>query len=282
MPTISFAGLTFTGDMSTDGFAVARLMGWYDGASSRADMRPRPLSDGSFGVSRFYRGARVISLEGDWVGASMAEAYAARETLAAVQADGLPSTFSVTDELGVRSSVVVVDKSPIVDDVLTAPFFKWSFDVVAPDPRKYGPEQAPFTGLPTAGTGYVWPAVWPADWGSGGNPGRVTATNTGTSATEPVLEVLGGLAGGVELVEITSGSYLRLERDIPSSSTVFFDTRTGRAYLDSSANDISSFLTRRDWGGFTIPAAGSRVVQFNGLGAVSGTPRLTVRFSPAY
>jgi len=282
MPTITFAGLTFRGDMTVGGYAVARLMGWYDGAPARADLRDRPTADGSFGVNRYYRDARVISVEGDWVGSTMTEAYTARETLASVQATGIPSPFIVEDELGIRSATVLLHKSPVVDDVLTTPFFNWSFDVVAPDPRKYGLEVAPFTGLPTAGTGYVWPAVWPADWGSGGDPGRVTLTNAGTAETSPVLEVIGGLGGGAELVEITTGSYLRLERDIPATSTAYFNVRTGRAYLDAPANDISSFLTRRDWAGFRIPAGGSRVIQFNGLGAVTGTPRLTARFQPAY
>jgi len=282
MPTITFAGLTITGDMSVDGFAVARLMGWYDGAPSRSVVRERPQSDGAFGVSRYYRGARVITVEGEWVGSTMADAYAARDTLAGVQADGLPSTFTVTDELGARSCEVTLEKSPVIDDVLRAPFFAWSFDVVARDPRKYGAEVTASTGVPTSGTGYTWPATWPATWGSGGSPGRVTLTNTGTSDTSPTLEVSGGLGGGVELVEITTGSYLRLEREIPTSSTVFFDTRTARVYLDIPANDISSFLTRRDWAGFTVPGGASRTVQFNPLGAVSGTPVLTARYAPAY
>ena len=281
MTVVTFGGLTFN-DAATAGFTLSDLAGWYSGAPSRRSVRDRPLADGAFGVSRFYRGARVISVQGSYIGSSVADAYQARDTLAALQSDGRSSQFVVTDDLGVRSCSVELISEPVPDEGLFSPFFKWSFDVVAPDPRKYGPTLAPFTGLPTAGTGYVWPAVWPADWGSGGNPGRVTASNTGTSATEPVLEVLGGLAGGVELVEVTTGSYLRLERDIPSTSTVFFNTRTARAYLDVPANDISSFLTRRDWGGFSIPAGGTRTVQFNGLGAVSGTPRLTVRFSPAF
>jgi hypothetical protein len=282
MPTITFGGLSFADDEPDSGFAVARLMGWYDGAPVRSTVRDRPQADGAFGVDRYYRDPRVISVEGDWVGSTMAEAYAAREALASVHATGVPSVFEVTDELGVRTCQVTLHKEPTVDDVLRSPFFSWSFDVIARDPRKYGPEESVVAGMPEAGTGYPWPGVWPADWGSGGTTSRVDLTNAGTVDTSPVMEVTGGLTGGVELVEITTGSFLRLEREIPESSIVYFNTRTARVYLDIPANDISSSLTRRDWSGFTLPGGSSRTVQFNPLGDASGTPRLTVRFSAAY
>lgn len=281
MTVVTFGGLTFD-DNATSGFTLARLQGWYGGAPSRRTLRDRPQADGAFGSARYYRGARVVSVEGSYIGSSIADAYAARDTLAALQANGLSSSFAVTDQLGTRTATVELVSAPDPDDGLFSPFFTFAFDVVASDPRKYGATLAPFTGLPTAGTGYVWPAVWPADWGSGGDPGRVSATNTGTAETSPVLEVIGGLTGGVELVEVVTGSVLRLERDIPATGTVFFDTRTSRVYLDAPANDINSFLTRREWSGFTIPAGATRTVQFNALGATSGTPRLTVRYAPAY
>ena len=282
MPTISFAGLSFVDDEPDNGYAITRLMGWYDGAPVRSSTRERPQADGAFGVDRYYRGARVISVEGDWVGSSMADAYAARDALASIHSSGTPSTFTVVDELGSRSCQVTLERAPKVDDVMRSPFFSWSFDVVARDPRKYGPEQAVSTGLPTEGTGFVWAATWPADWGSGGAAARVEMTNAGTVDTSPVLEVTGGLSGGAELVEITTGSYLRLERDIPATSVVFFNTRTARVYIDIPANDISSFLTKRDWSGFTVPGGSSRTVQFNPLGGTSGTPGLTARYSSAY
>jgi hypothetical protein len=282
MPTISFAGLSFADDQPDNGFAVSRLMGWYDGAPVRSDSRERPQSDGAFGVDRYFRDARVITVEGDWVGSSMAAAYAARDAMASIQSTGVPSTFTVTDDLGVRSCQVTLHREPTVDDVMRSPFFSWKFDVIARDPRKYGPEQVVSTGLPVTGTGFIWEATWPADWGSGGSAARVDMTNAGTVPTSPILEVAGGLSGGVELVEITTGSYLRLERDIPETSRVFFNTRTARAYIDIPANDISSFLTKRDWSGFTVPAASVRTVQFNPLGGTSGTPGLTARYSSAY
>jgi len=279
-PTISFAGLTFQGDMVADGFAVERLMGWYDAAPVRSEVDDNPSGDGAFDVDRVFRGARVISVEGDWVGPDMTAAYQAREQIAAMQSDGTPSLFTVTDPLGVRSCMVTLHKEAVVDDVLRAPFFQYSFDLVARDPRKYGPEVSDTTGLGTPGTGYVWPAEWPAEWGVAGDPSRASVTNAGTALSWPVLEVVGGLSDGFELVEIQTGAVLRLERLIPEGGKVFLDARTMRAYLDTPTNDITGFLTRRDW--WPVPAGATRTVQFNALGTVSGIPQLTVRVSPAY
>lgn len=284
MATVTFGGITFDGATAGAGFGLAALPGWYDGAPVRRTGRERPTSDGNFGVDRFYRDARVVTVQGKWVGATVEEAFEARAVLEALQADGRPSPFVVVDHFGTRQVTARLASEPQMSDGIFLPYFDYAFEVVADDPRKYGPEQAPFTGLPTGGSGTPWPAEWSPGyaWGSGGDPGRVSATNGGTATTYPVLEVLGGLGDGVELVETITGSYLRLERFVPATSTVFFDTRTGSAYIDTPANDVSGLLTRRDWSGFAIPGGDTRTVQFNPLGAITGTPRLTVRYAPAY
>lgn len=282
MAVVNFEGITFDGASYDAGFGLADLPGWYDGAPVRDEGRRRPTSNGNFGVDRFHRDARVISVEGAWTGSSIEEAYEARARIEGIQASGVPSRFEVVDHFGTRWVTARLASAPQCSAELFSPRFTYAFDVIADDPRKYGEEVVSTTGLPSAGTGYVWPALWPADWGSGGDPGRVDLVNAGKVDTHPLLEVSGGLGDGVELVEVVTGSVLRLERVIPLGSTVFFNTRTARVYLDDPANDISSFLTRREWSGFAVPAAGSRTVQFNGLGLVSGTPLLTARYSPAF
>lgn len=282
MAVVTFCGITFDGASADPGFGLAKLPGWYDAAPVREEGRRRPISDGNFGVDRFYRDARVITVRGRWVGESIEEAYEKRAELEAMQLDGKPSQLSVTDHFGTRTVMARLANAPQMSDELYAPWFDYAFEVIADDPNKYGPESVLTTGLPTSGTGLVYPITYPLNYGTGGDPGRVTLTNTGRAPTTPTFEVLGGLSLGVELVEITTGSFLRLERPISVSSTVFFHPRTGRVYLDDPTNDISSFLTRREWAGFTIPAGESRTVQFNGLGVASGSPLLTARFSPAY
>ena len=60
-----------------------------------------------------------------------------------------------------------------------------------------------------------------------------------------------------------------------------FDASIGRVYLDTPTNDITGFVTRREWAGFQIPRLGQSVVQFNPLGTQTGTPTLTLMWAPA-
>jgi len=197
-----------------------------------------------------------------------------------LQAAGYSSPFGVTDPLGVRECSVELVSAPTADDGLYSSFFKFSFDVVAPDPRKYGPEVSVSSGLPTSGTGLTYPITYPISYGTPGDPGRVTVENPGTVETFSTFEVSGGLTGGFELKDISSGRRLRLERDVPLGSSVFLNARTGRAYLDVPANDVTGFLTVREW--WSVPAGVSQDVQFSALGVVSGVPTLTARTKPAY
>lgn len=279
--TVQFGsiGMTATPPFTDGQFIVERRFfeDWYSVSGSKAQVRERPAAEGAFGIDRDWRTALPLTMEGRFRGASWPSMLTALEQQAK---SGGPVSVTVSDELGVSSRTVSV-RQFTPRPMPGAKLCYFSMTLVANDPRRYGPMLTVSTGLPTAGTGQPWPQVWPADWGTGGDPGRVTASNTGSAATSPLLTVSGGLADGVELVEITTGSYLRLDRVIPTGSVAHFDTRTSRVYLDAPANDISSFVTRRDWVGFQIPAGATRTVQFNGLGTPTGTPTLTVQYSPA-
>lgn len=253
---------------------------WYSVSDSKEQPRERPAAEGAFGIDRDWRASLPLALSGWFRGPDWLQMMNA---LRVGLSTGTSVTIAVTDDDGTTSRVVSVRRFKPRPNP-SAQSFTFDAVLVALDPNRYGAEQSFSTGLPTSGSGAPWPAVWSPgyEWGAGGDPGRVSASNAGATTTYPVLEVVGGLGDGVELVEITTGSYLRLERSIPASSTVFFDTRTGGVFMDTPANDVSGLLTRRDWGGFAIPQGGTRTIQFNGLGAVTGTPRLTVRFAPAY
>jgi hypothetical protein len=278
MTVVNFGGISFD-DAAVSGWALSRLTGWYDAAPSRRTLRDRPQADGAFGSTRYYRGARVVSVEGSWSGSSLASAYSARETLSAVQASGASSPFEVVDELGTRSSSVELIAAPTADDGLYQPFFRFAFDVVAADPRKYGAEAVVTTGLPSSGSGLTYPIGYPVSYGTAGDPGRVTVVNAGTVETFSTFEVSGGLTGGFELKDIGSGRRLRFEREVPLGSSVFLNVRTGRAYLDIPANDVTGYLTVREW--WSVPAGVSQQIQFSGLGTPSGVPTLTARTKPA-
>lgn len=249
---------------------------WYSLPESKVPVEERPSAEGAFDVDQDLWSSLPLQLDGSYRGDGWLTTLNA---LSEQVSSGIPLVVSVTDDLGTTSRMVRVRRfTPRPNP--GARVLEFTLLMLATDPRRYGPEVSATTGLPTSGTGYVWPAAWPADWGSGGDPGRATVENVGRAQSWPVLEVTGGLSEGVELVEIATGSILRLDRVIPLGSTVVFDARRGRAYLDVPSNDVTGFLTRREW--WPVPASQSRTVQFNALGAVTGTPTLTVRVSPAY
>lgn len=266
-----------TGGAATDGQYVVGgkfFTDWYSLAPSKTEVRNRPAQDGAFGIDRDWRSELVLTMEGRFRGPG----WAGMLTALSKAAGQGPVPVTVTDDIDSSTRTLNV-RGFTPTPMPGARLCYFAVDLVATDPRRYGATVTVSTGLPTSGTGQPWPQVWPADWGTGGNPGRVTMTNTGGAPTSPLLKVTGGLSR-VQLVEITTGAYLQLDREIPAGGAVFFNTRTSKVYLDTPANDISGFLTRGDWAGFTIPAGGTRVVQFNGSGA-SGTPLLTASYAPA-
>ena len=278
MTTTEFCGITFDDEAST-GFTIGRLKGWWDAAPMRLNQNERPQADGNFGSAKNWRGARAISQQGAYVGVSMADTYAAMEQISAVQSSGVPSPFRVNEPSGAKQCVVSLANGPMLPDQIYTPYFTYAFDVVAADPLKYGDPLTVSTGLPTSGGGIAYPVTYPIDYGTPGNPGRITVSNPGTADTHPLLEVTGGMSGGFELTEVSTGRVLRFERPIPLGSTVYLNPRTGRVSLDGPS-DVSGFLTRADW--WSVPAGGTREIQFNSIGAVTGSPTLTARTAPGY
>lgn len=283
--TLDFGGLVFDGrgdsSVSQYGWHLGNMDGWYDGPPSKANSDSRPQNHGSFRVGKYYRGARVVSVEGSFSGADMLEAEQARERLASLQAEGQASAFIyVEPSLGARTIEAVLVNGPTMPARLFSPYFKFAFDVLATDPKKYGEEVSVATGLPVSGTGLPYPITYPLDFGATAADGRVNLYNAGTTDTSPVYEITGELTAGFSLVEVGSGREIRFERFIPADSVVVVDSRTGRAYIDAPGNDVSGFLTVADW--WSVPGGASSLIQFTALGGSSGTPTLTARIAPAY
>lgn len=281
MTTVQFSGITFD-DQSLYGFHLSKLVGWYDAPAARYDADDRPQGDGKFRQKRVYRSARVVSVEGSWTGGSVEDAYRAREQLMAAQADGAESSFAVSDVLGVRSSSVSLTTAPTADDGLYQPFFKFAFDVVAPDPVKYGAAQSATTAVPTPSSGLVWPLGSTSpyfNWGTSGNTGQISLTNAGTAQSWPTLTVTGGLSGGFILTWVPTGDQLVYSGAIPDGSSVNLNSRTGRATMNG-ASDVTGFLTISNW--WSLAAGQTGLVQFTPVGTQTGTPTLTGAVAPGY
>lgn len=284
MISVTIDGLTFEAVPSypASGWVCRRLQGWYSGAPIRDDAQDRPASDGAFGISKAYRSARPLRFEGTLFGPTAAQAQAELwRAFSAVQADGAPFPLSVTDALGTLTATVsvsgTIEIEPETDRVarVVARF-------IAYDPVKYGPDRILATGLPTAGGGLAYNLFNPAgtlDYGANGNLGRVQLTNAGTAEVWPRLRVDGGLASGFFVQRLDTGQVVRYDRVVPLGSWVEVDFATGAVIVDG-VSDGSTYLTRGEF--FSVPPGAAFDVQFNGLGAVTGTPQMTMTIADGY
>ena len=256
---------------------------WYTGAESKTDIHERPQGDGANGMEDDWRAAAVFTFTGWFEGETWADTLRMIDTFNGAVVRRKLAPVTVTDDLRSTTRIVSVRSSPIREDKFSKSF-TFAIDMLAPDPLRYGPDVPESIGLPTSGGGIVYPVTYPIGYGAAGYPGQITVSNPGTAGTYSLLEITGGLAGGFELTEVTTGQVIRFERPIPAGSTVYLNPRTGRASIDGQS-DVSGYLTRSEW--WSVPAAsggipGSRVVQFNAIGAATGTPTLTARTAPAY
>lgn len=277
--TLQIDDLVFSGRRgSVSRFYFKSLKDWHALSDSKTPIVERPQDHGGFDISEDKATSLAPSFEGFYSGTSRLDALNAQTRLKALRGQSGMRRVTMTDEDGSWSRWVSLRRIDI-DDIRNQRVFTFHVYMVAPDPRLYGESVSVTNGLPASTGGLVWPITWPITWDSGGNDGRVTVQNSGTADIYADLQVSGGLGSGVSLTEVGTGREIRLEREIPVGSSAFFNQRTGRVYLDVPTNDISGFLTRSEW--FATPAGGQSVIQFNSLGAVTGTPQLTATAAPA-
>lgn len=276
---VHIGSLTFDGGSPPVGAYVAKeLQGWFSSPPMRADVEDRPNADGAFFSDRNYRSARALRFVGALLGGSVEAQETLMDAFAALQANGAPIEISVETDTQTRSVTAtltgeaeVVPVAQMDAAIVTARFICY-------DPIKYGTATESTTGLPTQGGGLEYELGEPSGalyYGALGDLGRVTLTNTGTADTWPSFEVTGTLDAGFYLQRLDTGQILRYDRVVPAGTTVTIDSRTGEVLIDG-VSDASSYLTRDEF--FAVPAGGTAEVQFNAIGASSGSPTLTATY----
>lgn len=279
MATFFAGGMTLQGGLVHDGWKFSEVVDWYAVTASKADVVERESAHGAFGIGPDYRESAVISVSGEYFGSSPADVLRAVEALKVAFARNQPLTVTFDDDFRPTSRVVSV-RGIQVPDLHGETYFSFVIDMVAPDFRRYGAEVVTTTGLPTSGGGLDYPIKYPVEYGVPGDSGRLTVTNLGTENTFPVLEVSGGMSGGFELTDVRTGRVLQYVRAVPLGATVVIDLRTKQVYQDDVANNVSRWLTRREW--WSQPAGVTSEIQFNSLGTVTGVPILSARVASAY
>lgn len=282
MITVRFPDFPDVPDLSDHHFgagaSLADLANWWDGADSRTENDPRPDADGDFEQDEVYSEARYPIVTGRLNYATEAERFAARRPFAKLGAHRGPFTIEVESVDGVWRATVIRNGKLSWNIWYGIDAVEFELPLKATDPRKYGPVQVRSTGLPVAGGGVESPVISPFTQIGGGNPGRASFTNNGTTDTIPTFKVTGGLSQGVELTRIETAQKLRLEWPILETDVVTFTPGDGQVWLNDQS-PIAGYLTVADW--WTLGAGETATVQFEGLGVATGTPTLTVEFRDA-
>ncbi|WP_435108936.1 phage distal tail protein [Nocardiopsis synnemataformans] len=207
--------------------------GWTGSPPPRVDLTDRPQRHGAFDAPS-YRTPRVITLEGVAIAPSRATKERAKDTFAALLADGsrlfplVVREHTATRQVRVR----LTDGSRTRD---TTPYaFEWSLQVTAPDPTRYShQERRATTAPPTRPPGLAFPLAFPLGFGEE-QGGRFTARNAGTIPTAPRWEITGpcvdpvvqhAVTGEHLAFDITLRSGQRLDVDV-DARTVLLGTST--------------------------------------------------------
>ncbi|MCC4266243.1 phage tail domain-containing protein [Microbacterium schleiferi] len=257
---------------ATSGWVYSGLTDWRGQVGNKVAITQRPQAPGGF-PSDPIRTSRAISFTASYLADTAADVEAAMDELAAVGADeSVLMTVTQSDTTWRWVSVEVAAAADHFDrSTGTA-----TVDLIAIDPRRYATGGWQETAPPTAGDGVVWPLVWPLVWPGGGNPGRVSLTNSGKAPSSPVFQLVGGMGSAV-ITCVDTGARIGFDRAIASGQTVEIDVASRRA--TQGGNDVSRWLRYREWQ--EVPAGTTRRYQL-AVTSPSGSPLLRGKVDSAW
>ena len=242
---IELFGVTLSGARRPDqGLYWTDLKGWWGLPDLRGETDSIPGSHGRFPRVEHLRDSRAITLTGHILTKSGSSFMAARDRLeAALSASYGPMTV-VTNTYGSWERMVEVDTLDIDPDY-GKEYTKFTVDMVALDPRRYGPTQmlGP-VGLPVTEGGVRLPQRMPWNFGSVTPESRLVITNTGSIPINPLIRISGGFEV-VSVYDVTAGRRLRLEWPVTQGYEVIFDSSSRRAV--ASGSEVTRWLTKRQW-----------------------------------
>lgn len=266
---VELLGETLSGiDRPDGGLIWTDLEGWWGLPDSRGEGDPIPGGHGRFRRARVLREARVITLTGHIYGANNHELVATRDRLEAALAVGAGTMKVATSASGVWERWVEIDTLTVSPDHGRHET-SFTVDIIAPDPRRYGPIQrlGP-VGLPDAQGGVRLPQRMPWNFGTVSEAGRLLIPNAGKIPVLPTIIVEGGFEV-VTVTDITAGRRLRLEWPVAEGDSVTFNSRARR--VDLGPSEVTRWLISRQW--FEIPPGRTHEYRLEIIGR-SGDPRM--------
>jgi len=250
--------------------------GW-GSPGSTAELTQRVRGNGATSSEGFLK-ARVMTLEGTIDAPSPELLSAAVDQLsAAVRLDGFRLLVA---EAGRVRHCEAKRQDEVLISWLDAYTAKFSIQVVAKDPRKFGDLVSASTRLPFSEGGLVRPSTWPRTWTGVSGTGQVTINNPGNTQAPVWLRIDGPLpAGGWTVTHQGKKSSLTFATALSLGSGEFVTVDMDRReVLAQGQAPRSGYVTSRGW--FSLDP-GDNVIAFSAQN-YSSTASLTVSTKPAW
>ncbi|UOQ58551.1 hypothetical protein MUN78_06935 [Leucobacter allii] len=254
------------------GLKFLDIQGWWGLTPSRGRPDPLPGESGTYRRSTIRRDARAITIPGEIRTADNRELHAVIDRLTTALAAGAGRLVFFTPAAGQWERWVEIDRLDIDPDHGRS-VTKFTIDVIAPDPRRYGPVQTVGpVGLPEVSGGMRLPRRFPWNFGQVAAGGRLLVPNAGSIPLMPRL-LISGAFEAVAVRDVTAGRRLRLEWPVHEGETLVLDLRRRRAEIGSS--EVTRWMTSRQWG--AVEPGATHEFRFEVEGRI-GSPQMTAQF----
>lgn len=255
---------------------LENFTGW-GSPGSTAELSQRARGHGATSSEGFLR-PRVMTLEGV-IDAPTAEALslAVDDLAAAVTLSDF--RFLVSESGRIRHCDAKRQDEILISwiDAITARF---SIQIVAKDPRKFGDLITTSTRLPFSSGGLVRPSTWPRTWTGVSGTGKVTINNPGNTQAPVWLRIDGPLpAGGWTITHQGKRQSLTFATALALGAGEFVAVDMDRReVLAQGQAPRSGYVTSRGW--FSLDP-GENVIAFSAQN-YSSTASLTVSTKPSW
>ncbi|GAA1051379.1 phage tail domain-containing protein [Arthrobacter russicus] len=227
------------------------LLGWKGSPSMRRETIPRLGFPGSFSVNG-VKDERLISVAATAYCDNELTADDLEDELAAILADGTEGVLTVTEGRKAPRWVSAWLATEIRVSRPSLTMVRFSYQVVAPNPRKFGATLAGATEPFSSGGGlYTMPLFGsPAapgilDFGNVGSVGTVSIKNLGTADTAPKFTITGSIPEGLQIIRQDTGDVLQYVGVVLPGQTLLMDSDSGSVTLDGE--DRGAQLIGRGW-----------------------------------
>ena len=277
----SFAFNNFVFGGANSPYQITAVDGLASLPSLRVQDADRGYQDGMFS-GRDFLGGRTVTITMLVLGGN---GNSAQQNFALIQAALVPQQTGTTPlqfQLSTATSLQRVNarvrsRSAIIDPEFTYGYIKAQYTFYCPDPRFYDDTLQTATLVSSQPLGRTYNRVYPLTYGGGQQTNTALITNSGWTATYPVITINGPL-GNPSVGNLTTGVVLSFNYTMTNLDvlTIDLDARTillngtpARNYVTGTSNWFSA-------------APGANAFYFTGVGATAGVTQATITWRNAY